>query len=558
MFKPGPLYPNNLVGRILRLGSALARDARPIDRIISPFRRPLDRAWYVKSGRLRELERLGESASNSHGPVLGKRVLVLTLRMWTHHAAYEAVIAQALRLRGADVAMLTCGGGQPICEVGWGRRNDPRPCDRCGYFTDRAVRGGRFPLLRLADEFPWGRRPGRAPAEVDGAHGASPPGAALASEAWFVRSADIERTPDGPAVARDFDVAVAGVERAFGRILDRFEPDVVVALNGLFAAERAVRAVAAGRGVRVVTYEVAPRKDALVFGEAAPAPEMRMDELAEDQCSRPLLETESAALDALLAARVGGTGAHESYFEPQEHSAHAIRASLGVTPQTKIISAFTNLVWDTALFGNEVGFESQFAWLACAAESVRGRDDAVLVVRVHPAESRWGTAQPAEAELAARVGELPSNVVVVRPDDSLSSYGLLEVSALALTYTTTVGLEAAVRGVPVAVAAKTHYRGRGFTTDIAGPVDLERAIADPPAMTADQVELARRYAFAFFFRRMIPFTLVRSVEGRLAPLPTSADELLPGQDPYLDFICDRILSGGDFVLPSELALPSAA
>jgi hypothetical protein len=77
-------------------------------------------------------------------------------------------------------------------------------------------------------------------------------------------------------------------------------------------------------------------------------------------------------------------------------------------------------------------------------------------------------------------------------------------------------------------------------------------------MTAEQIELARRYAFAFFFRRMIPFRLVRSVEGRLAPLPTSAEELLPGRDPYLDFICDRILNGGDFILPSSLALAGAA
>jgi hypothetical protein len=38
-------------------------------------------------------------------------------------------------------------------------------------------------------------------------------------------------------------------------------------------------------------------------------------------------------------------------------------------------------------------------------------------------------------------------------------------------------------------------------------------------------------------------------------VPKSAEELLPGRDPYLDFICDHILGGGEFFLPSELALP---
>ena len=66
---------------------------------------------------------LGESVARTPTTrSVGYKVLVVSLRMWTHHAAYESVVAHALRLRGADVAFLTCGGGLPICEVGSGRR----------------------------------------------------------------------------------------------------------------------------------------------------------------------------------------------------------------------------------------------------------------------------------------------------------------------------------------------------------------------------------------------------------------------------------------------------
>jgi hypothetical protein len=557
MFTPGPLYPNNVLGRLMRLGSALAREDRTVDRVLSPVRRPLDRSWYAHSGRLRELGKLGESVSSAALPIDRKRVLVLSLRMWTQHTAYESVIAQALRLRGAEVGMLTCGGGQPICEVGWGRRVSPRPCDRCSWFTERIAGAGRFPLLRLADEFPWGSSPDRAPATPDTSSSMTPIGAAGPSETWFARSTELDAVTNGQWIKRDFEVSIAAVEMACGEILDRFRPDVVFAVNGLFAAERALRAVAAHRGVRVVTYELAPRKNGLVFGDAAAAPEMVMDPLAADQLSRPLSAAEAKALDAQLQARMVGTGAHERYFGLQEHDADMVRASLGIQSDKRVISAFTNLTWDTALFGNDIAFHSQFDWLASIAEAAAKRDDTVLVVRVHPAESRWGTAQPVEAELGERLGGLPGNLLLVRPEDPLSSYGLLEISDLVLCYTTTVGLEAAVSGIPVAVAARTHYRGRGFTTDVKSRGELERVIADPPAMSPDQIELARRYAFAFFFRLMIPFKHVRSVDGRLAPLPTSADELLPGRDPYLDFICDRILDGGEFFLPPELALSPA-
>jgi hypothetical protein len=559
LFEFGPTYPDNLLGRLRRLGSPLAREDRLVDRLVSPIRRPVDRAYYRHSAKLRELGDLGESAERVQPAATRKRVLVLSLRMWADHTAYESVIAHALRLRGADVTIVTCGGGQPICEVGWGRRIAPRPCDRCAYLTDRVARAARLPQRRLADEFEWGSRSDRAPRRAAPSSTVDPAGLATASVAWFTKSSDPRQTPDGAAVEADFDVSVAAVAEAFARILERLDPDVVFALNGLFAAERAIRHVATERGVRVVTYEMAPRKDALVFGQASPAPEMVTDGLAEDQAKRVLSEAENEALDALLLARRTGAGAHEQYFDrPLEHDREAVRQALGLGHATRVVSAFTNLAWDTALLGKDIAYDSQFDWLARASEIVAGQEDSVLVVRVHPAESRWGTAQPVEAELRKRLGKLPRSVVLIRPEDPVSSYGLLEGSDLVLCYTTTVGLEAAVRGIPVAVAAQTHYRGRGFTTDIESHNDMQSVIARPPAMSAEQVELARRYAFAFFFRLMIPFTHVRGEGGRLVRVPPSAEELVPGRDPYLDFVCERILDGGEFYLPSTLALPRVA
>jgi Capsule polysaccharide biosynthesis protein len=555
MFAPGPRHAKTIAGRLMRLGSAVAREPRRIDRLVSPLRRPIDRAVYRRMGKLAELAELGASVSRTQLPPTTKRVLVLTLRMWTHHAAYESVIAQALRLRGAEVTLVTCGGGQPICEVGWGRRISPRPCDRCALFTDQVAEAAGLPHARFADEFPWGSSPRRAPATLADSDRPAAAAASAASVVWFTRNADPLAAPNGSAVANDFAVSSSAVRKAFARILDRYEPDVVFALNGLFAAERTVRDVAAERGVRVVTYERSPRKDSLLFGVTSAAPEMVTDGVARDQQARALTDRENAALDALLDSRMSGAGSHEMYFRSaQDHDSVTTRRALDIPSGARIISAFTNVAWDTALQQREIGFESQFDWLAQTVAAAGKQDDAVLVVRIHPSEGRWGTDQPADLEIGRRVGRLPANARVIAASDPLSSYGLLAISDLVLGYTTTVGLEAAVRGIPVAVAGRTHYRGRGFTFDIDSPADLERVIAEQQTMTAEQVELARRYAFAFFFRLMIPFPQIRTAGDRIVELPTSADDLLPGRDRYLDFICDRILDGGDFFLPSELAV----
>ena len=313
----------------------------------------------------------------------------------------------------------------------------------------------------------------------------------------------------GRAIARDFQVAAEGVAAAFERIVDRLAPDAVFAVNGLFAPEDAIRSVAAQRGLPIVTYELAPRKDALIFGRECPAPDMVMDGLAEDQASRPLSTSEAAALDALLEARVSGESAHERYFgESLQHEGETVRAALQLPGRERIVSAFTNLSWDTALLGKDVAFESQFAWLADTCRIVgkpRGGDagDPDPPGRGPVGDGR----SPFQRELAARLGDLPRNVIVVPPDQPLSSYGLLALSDVVLCYTTTVGLEAAVRGDPGRGRCRSAvYRGRGFTSDIASLADLrERVLADPPPMTPEQIELARRYAFAFFFRLMIPF-----------------------------------------------------
>ena len=44
-------------------------------------------------------------------------------------------------------------------------------------------------------------------------------------------------------------------------------------------------------------------------------------------------------------------------------------------------------------------------------------------------------------------------------------HDLVETAGLGLVYTTTVGLEMAMSGVPVIVIGQTHYRGKGFSLD---------------------------------------------------------------------------------------------
>ncbi|MEA2313582.1 MAG: hypothetical protein QOI03_274 [Solirubrobacteraceae bacterium] len=546
----------SLASQLRALGGKGNLAPHPLDRALARVRRPLDRAFERHALALDELAALSADVRAhvvARNGAAGPRVVVASLRGWSSHNACELLIAHALRLRGAEVALLTCGGGMPACELGWARRAYPRPCDRCAWLTGQISDVAGLEHFSLADLMPWGADARSAPAVARGERIVEPREASAVSVAWLLKATQLDRVPGAQEVAADFAVAAEGVEHASEELIKRFEPDIVFLLNGLFGAERVIREVARAHGARTPTYEIAPRAGALVLSQDSAAPDYDVEELWAGVRDRPLSEPQRSEVMALLTDRAAGRGAHESYYVRAEDDPAELRRALGLADAARVLSLFTNVTWDSATIGHDIGFSSMFDWVEQAVRLARGSDLA-LVVRVHPAESRWGTREEVQEVMVSRLGEIPANVRFVSAETALSSYALMDISDLLLTYTTTVGLEAATRGKQVAVAGDTHYRGRGFTTDLAGAADLERFMASPAApLPADSVELAIRYAHMFFFRAMIPFPVMAASDGKVRRFPRTAAEVAPGADPYLDWICERILDGGHFGLPDELA-----
>jgi hypothetical protein len=103
-------------------------------------------------------------------------------------------------------------------------------------------------------------------------------------------------------------------------------------------------------------------------------------------------------------------------------------------------------------------FADQNAWLDALVKWAGTRRDIQLVIRIHPrlAES---ARQGREATQSHRMRELfvglPSNVRVVWPESTISSYNLLEIADGTLVGTSSIGLEAARFGVPVVCAFRS-------------------------------------------------------------------------------------------------------
>lgn len=499
---------------------------------------------------MRAARRLAPSPSAAPTSPTSPTILIVTPRDWAAHVQYEAVIGRALALRGADVHHLTCGGGLEICDRANVYEAPPMPCRTCTRYVHSALDAhgaNRTSMAEAWGDGAWSELDATPASELgDVTLGGLPLGEIVDIPLkWFLCAADLGDEPLAGHYHRRFLRSARRIAEGVEAALDRIQPDVVLLLNGLFLFEGVAWALAARRGIDVVTYERAFLRETLVFSRGVPAG--YYDFGTEWDPERPLTDAESSQLDEYLRQRRSGQ-AFDQFWEfastPEERGSGTGRLAV----------LFTNLTWDTAVIGREAGFRDIRAWLDAAISTFEARPQDQLVIRVHPSELRLPGKRTRDSlgdYISQRFGDLPPNVTVVGADDQRSSYALMDACDVGLVYSSTTGLELALSGKPVIVGAQVHYRGKGFTNDVGSAEELSAAIdrcfRDDDEMEPDR-ELARRYAHFFFFRAPIPAPGVREPLPGLAHLTIDRlEDLAPGADPGLDRICEGILGGHAFV-----------
>jgi hypothetical protein len=166
-------------------------------------------------------------------------------------------------------------------------------------------------------------------------------------------------------------------------------------------------------------------------------------------------------------------------------------------------------------------------------------------------------------EITKRFPQLPDNVFVIPPESRISTYVAMEQCDSVIIYGTKTGVELASMGIPVIVAGEAWIRGKGITLDAETVADYLHILDRLPLgkrLDKSTRERARKYAYHFFFRRMIPLQCMQPTGGRPPNRLAlkSLEELLPGRSPGLDVICEGILHATHFIYRAEDAAKSQA
>ncbi len=291
------------------------------------------------------------------------------------------------------------------------------------------------------------------------------------------------------------------------RILRAGAYDAVVIPNGSILEFGALYRTAQHLGVQVVTYEFGEQRQRMWLAQDDEVMRLPTDELWKQRGNRALGDAQVERLRTLYAARRGGRRWSQfarQWQRSESEGAQAARTRLGLSMEKPVVLLCTNVVGDSLALDRQVFTHGMADWLADTVRHFMDRPEVQLVVRVHPGEM-LGAGHPSVEIVRGAVPDLPPQVVVIPPESEINTYDLIELAHLGLVYTTTVGLEMAMFGVPVVVSGATHFRGKGFTYDPdsmeAYLAQIDRLLEEPPGWTLppQQIELAWRYAYLFFF-----------------------------------------------------------
>ena len=516
-----------------------------------------------------------EARANSSAP----RVLIAT-SVGVHAASsiFDSYLAVALTARGAHCDVALCDAVLPAClgaDFTWypnteqfaerGSRDDL--CTACIAPAEKLFRYEGLGLIV--------HRYGALLTEADRAHavalarntaprsmgglildGIAVGEAALSGTLRFFARGELEKgTAEDAVLRRYFEAALLSLF-AMRRLLKQERYDVVIGHHGIYVPQAMVAAATHEAGVRFVAWNPAYRMGCFIFSHDETYHRAMLSEPTSVWDSIEFDDDRRRRLIGYLYDREKGTQDWIAFHPAEGRAKQNIVKSIGLDPEKPVVTLLTSVVWTAQLHYRQRAFASQVEWVLKTIEHFASRKDIQLAIRVHPAEVTGSlpSRQPIAAEIAAKFPKLPKNVALIKPSADISTYALAQASDSVIIYATKTGIELAARGIPVIVAGESWLRGKEIGFDCDDRQAYETLLAALPVghrLDAERTARAQRYAYHFFFRRMIELPGFRRAQIQGAPYEIVAPQPLaafaPGASAALDCVCDGILRGTPFV-----------
>ncbi len=290
------------------------------------------------------------------------------------------------------------------------------------------------------------------------------------------------------------------------------QPDHIIIPNGTIQEMGIAYRTAKWLKIPVTTYEFGEQRKRIWIAQDREVMRQETDDLWEVRREIPVEEDELEMVRGMFSARQRADiweNFSRRWQKKGRVGMETVRKELGLDDRPIVFLA-TNVLGDSLTLGRQTFSRNMAEWIERTVQYFIERTDAQLVIRVHPGEQLTHGASMVDV-VHKLLPTLPEHIHMILPTDEINSYDLVDIAAIGLVYTTTMGLEMAMSGIPVIVAGQTHYRNRGFTFDPDSWVTYYKTLGgmlDEPEeahLSEEQTKSAWKYAYSFFFEYPRPF-----------------------------------------------------
>lgn len=483
----------------------------------------------------------------------------------------EASIAAALRLRGYDVHAVICNAPYRGCAIRTVDEGVPinrwrDVCPNCTRKTSSVLDvmgipcsyNGDFVSEEMRDEL-WKSTEGVTWDTLDTlSFGDQNIGRNVRSS--IVRYLQGAALTGHEAIVREYAYSGLVAACAIHNALDKFQPSRVFMSHGTYIDWGPALQAAVERGIQVTAWKASHLSWHFYLRHIDDPLRVDLKKLSPEAWQEfrrmELTPEQDARLDRFFADRYQ----HRISFDMKQtkefrHDVTELRARYASAAKP-VWAVFAHINWDSVSDYAPMAYPSFDDWMLDTIRHVIDIPEVQWLIKVHPIEAWDNPATGVQRLIERHFPTLPDHVRVIPAEEDISPANMYELIDGGVTVYGTAGLELALLGKPVIVAGEAHYGGKGFTHEGLTPVTYRKLLSQAAALgplNAEQRANVRKYAYSHFIRRQIPLEIVHDPRASWWSLqPEKRDLLLPGNDPFIDFICDRLLDGRDFSMNESL------
>jgi hypothetical protein len=406
--------------------------------------------WRFPSKNNRNVQDLGETKRKL-------RILVATnIGGNMNTLAFDTVIARALSTRGHNVRISLCDGGFAACMfaehqkfksigefVANGMENMCKSCKLDGM-TSTNLASVQYVSLRPPSYLKSN--------STDDESG-------IAGTLRFLGTGRKSALIEFMDVKKRFEVASNQYHDAISDLFDSEKFDVIVAHHGIYTPQGVVAQLALERGIPLVTWNQAYRKGRFILSWNGTYHKTLLDE--ELEYSDLSKEQEEEILNYLESRDAGSNDWIR--FNPVTKLASK---KIHYDNAKKVFALFTNVSWDAQLHYKSNVFLDMHEWIEKTINWFKHNQDLNLIIRIHPAEINGAVpARDKVFDFIQNLGLLPSNILVIKPEEKVSAYSIMDMADVGIIYGSKAGIELATKGKPVLVAGESWLKNKGIAIE---------------------------------------------------------------------------------------------